>query len=727
MLSPADADLVRRDPAVPGLAVLLDDDAVRAFVGAPVLRRYLRYKPGTSCVLGATVELDGAVADVFVTAYDDEGAVKIDKVADGAPPGSVLASDPARGVVAATASADRDLPFLALLADPRRRRRALRRLLPDLPRVHAARLSTLSYKPMRRWVGLLEPAQGPAFVLRAYRPADVAGAAAAVRELAEGAPRTPRLLADDPGLGVLVLEYIPGRTLDDLLDGDAVPEGVLAEAGRALAALHQRVLPGLPMRPTDNAAAARAAAEQVGLLLPELASDAARLGSDLAARLAQLPVEPSVVHGDFSADQVVVAGAGAAEGRGAVALLDFDRAAQGDPAADLASLYAARLAGEVLRGNGSSQLPRELLSQVTVAYATTRAVPPAQAVTVHAAALLLRRVVDPFRLCAPEWQQSARALFAAAALAAGVEGPPGRAAALPPAAAELPAAAEPLSLSPADLLLDLVGEPLRLDVLKDKPGRRRTSRATGPGGTAIVKVYASDRAPVVAARVGALRDGPAEPVLPRVLRCDEARHVVVLTDVPGAPYRDALLAGDLDASARVGHALGAWHAAHRGRVPAPLRAQTVEREIATVLQRAQSAPAAIGDAVRVAVPALSQPWDAVTVVHRDLYEEQIVLGALVGLLDLDDAAAGPGELDLGNLLAHLRLLSRRSGHTLDQATTTLLTAYADVAPLDAALLGRCEALSLLRLACLHRDEALLATADESVLISGSPDPHAEAG
>ena len=38
-----------------------------------------------------------------------------------------------------------------------------------------------------------------------------------------------------------------------------------------------------------------------------------------------------------------------------------------------------------------------------------------------------------------------------------------------------------------------------------------------------------------------------------------------------------------------------------------------------------------------------------------------MVGERIGLIDLDDSALGPPELDLGNLLGHLLLLERRSG------------------------------------------------------------------
>jgi aminoglycoside phosphotransferase (APT) family kinase protein len=89
-------------------------------------------------------------------------------------------------------------------------------------------------------------------------------------------------------------------------------------------------------------------------------------------------------------------------------------------------------------------------------------------------------------------------------------------------------------------------------------------------------------------------------------------------------------------------------------------------------------------------------------VHRDLYEEQILLGDEVGLIDLDDTALGPPELDAGNLLAHVELLSLRSGRDLGVMSEEFLAAYVRAgAPLDWRLVDRCRRLARLRLACIH--------------------------
>jgi Ser/Thr protein kinase RdoA (MazF antagonist) len=258
-----------------------------------------------------------------------------------------------------------------------------------------------------------------------------------------------------------------------------------------------------------------------------------------------------------------------------------------------------------------------------------------------------------------------------------------------------------------------VGAPVVLEQLKHKPGRRRTLRARGPEGTAIVKLYASDRAATVAARIAALAAGPPEPVLPRLLASEPARHLVVLSEVPGRPLRHALLGGDAAACRRAGRSLGRWHRAWQGRGPAPLRRHGVDRELEILHRRADTASPALGAAVRASAAELVEPWTCSTVVHRDLYEEQVLLAGRVGLIDLDDAALGPPELDVGNLLAHVELLSLRSGLDLRAMSEQLLTGYAGSgAALDGELLDRCRRLARLRLACIH-DEPRLSPRPES--------------
>jgi Ser/Thr protein kinase RdoA (MazF antagonist) len=279
-------------------------------------------------------------------------------------------------------------------------------------------------------------------------------------------------------------------------------------------------------------------------------------------------------------------------------------------------------------------------------------------------------------------------------------------------------------------LAALLGGPVVLDELKHKPGRRRTWRATGTRRSAIVKVYASGRAATVAGRIAALEGGPASPEVPRVLLVDVDAHMLVLSEVPGPPLREAVLAGDFAACRLAGAAVGAWHRwwadallLATGTNPMPLRPHTAERELETLTARAADVPPSIRDGVLALADGLSEPWSCSTVIHRDLYEEQVMVapGGRVGLIDLDDAGLGPPELDLGNLLAHLDLLGLRSGVATAPAAGAIVDGYTRAGPApDAGLLDRCRRLTLLRLACIHREQSLLDAAAAATRHAHSP-------
>jgi Ser/Thr protein kinase RdoA (MazF antagonist) len=263
-------------------------------------------------------------------------------------------------------------------------------------------------------------------------------------------------------------------------------------------------------------------------------------------------------------------------------------------------------------------------------------------------------------------------------------------------------------------LEQIVGAPVVLEELKLKHGRRRTLRAVGPRRRVIVKAYRSERAALVAARVRALAPGPSEPEVPHVLHEDPELRLVVLSEIIGPPLRDALLAGSVAECARAGAALGRWHSFWRGVAPPPLRPHSTERELEILFDWADRTEPTVATHVRREASALSGEWPIATVVHRDLYEEQIILGPRVGLIDLDDAALGPAELDVGNLLAHLELLALRSGLDLRAGERAILDGYAAApAPLDVALLERCRRLTLLRLACIHGVPELINRAERT--------------
>ncbi len=412
MLSPADQELVLRDPALQGLGLLLDEERLGAWLSdrtaTPVrLRpRYLRYKRGTSCVLAGHLESTGDVQPCLVSAYPLDDSAKLTKTVERAPRGSVLGVDHVRGLLATTPAADRDLPALTRFADDDMRRRLLRTLLGNRKGVRGATLQTLRHKPHRRWVGLVDLTHGPRFVLRAYRPSEARAAVEAVGACTAATVRTPRLLAADTHRGVAVVSYVPGDVLTRLARVDP-GRGLdnFRTAGAALRKLHESV--DMDLRTTSlamEAHAIRTAATQLGVLMPDDVDFLRELVSDLTTRLLSLEPVRAPVHGDFSADQVVI------DASGDATLIDLDSARLGDPASDLACLAAAVtrdvVLGTVAEATGEAWL-HALHDGYSQLYGT-----PEERLAIHRAAHLFRRAVEPFRLRqTAAWPDATRALL----------------------------------------------------------------------------------------------------------------------------------------------------------------------------------------------------------------------------------------------------------------------------------------------------------------------------
>jgi hypothetical protein len=253
----------------------------------------------------------------------------------------------------------------------------------------------------------------------------------------------------------------------------------------------------------------------------------------------------------------------------------------------------------------------------------------------------------------------------------------------------------------------IVGTPVELEQLTHRPGRRRVLRATGPVRTAIVKLYASDQAEAVAAGVAAVSSVPPGVAVPRVLLTDPVLHMVVFSELQGEPLAGAVLARDISACRSAGAAIGSWHRSWRGRLPKPLRPHGVDRELEILDRHADAASPRLADIVRRASADLTEPWACSTVVHRDLTDECVLLGDRIGLIGLDHVATGPPELDVGNLLAHVDLLSLRSGRDLGGIRDEIVLGYEGFGEnLNEELLDQCRRLARLRLACVHDEPRL---------------------
>lgn len=401
------ARLLAADPDVPGLRLLLDDAALTSWladrlgpsaVPAGARRRYLRWKPGA----GGVARVRVGTADLFLAVWHRDSAAKRDKtVLRGGR--SVLVDDRDALAVLGLPAADRDLPALSRVLGPGPRL-ALGRLDPvDEPARQRLRraggtdrpTATLAWKPQRRWVGLSGSEGRGRVVLRAYPPEVLEDVRRRYEAVGRTLPGAPAVLGQDRRRGLLAVEHLPGRGLDRLTGADAA--GPDHATGVLLARLHgarERELGaglgGLPVLDVDEECrAVEAAARTVGLLAPD--AGAAALAREVVAALRSLPVpEPVLLHGDLSADQVVVAPSG---GTG---LIDLDEVALGPACYDLAGITASWWLDE----------PGSAAARVTAlleGYTEGGGVPGPDGLRVRLAAHLLRRAPEPFRSGRRRW------------------------------------------------------------------------------------------------------------------------------------------------------------------------------------------------------------------------------------------------------------------------------------------------------------------------------------
>ncbi len=419
-MSRADAELVARDRALPGLAILLDPGRFASALAASLRAAgsdaavggagltYLRYKPETSCLAAYRLDVDGRVAHVHAKAHAVHDAEKYAKACErlGRHDGDLgvpgVAWDDVLVVVRAFPNdlVLRRLPKVATTAA--RRQRFLERLAPGLPSLWASELDVLKYKAERRFVARLDVGGRPAALLKLYGPGDFRRARAGLRSVA-GVRRVgvTRLLGGSRSAGALLTSWHAGRPLHDL-DGHADALAAAARAaGASLRCLHRR--------PRDELAGAGshtnavlAAAEAVTFLVPPLALRVRRLVADVAAEITARSHDRVALHGDFSSDQVIVAP------DGAVTVIDFDEAAVGPAGVDLGTFLA-----QLERDRTLHRCPRERAEELGGALLAGYGSTP-DGLGAFVAASLLRLAPHVFRERDDAWPERTEALVTAA-------------------------------------------------------------------------------------------------------------------------------------------------------------------------------------------------------------------------------------------------------------------------------------------------------------------------
>lgn len=410
MLGRDDSALVERDRAIAGLALLLEPDRLLAALAGQggltggvrgITTTYLRYKPGISLTAGLRLyTVDGPLFG-YAVAYGEDSEAKLAKATCyrhelGGAEADLFGVLADCGVVVGSARLDRELPGVAHLT---------------AAAAASSELRPLRYKPARRWVASDGPADSPRSVLKVHRPGTVARLAGVQRALhVTGAP-VGELLDVDDRRGVVRTRWVTGQSLEAGLHGP----GAAWSAGHSLARLHRtpaRTLPGrgaeyLGEAPDDLTGWLARAVNGIEAIAPDLSGRA----RDIAGRaLAALPADrpTCVVHGDFSADQVIVRPE-------AAVIVDLDRARLGDPAVDIANYAAAELGARSMADGHRRWTYPDVLAGLLDGYRAGGGWPVAEALPAVTAAALLATATEPFRLGEPAWTRRMSALLDAAA------------------------------------------------------------------------------------------------------------------------------------------------------------------------------------------------------------------------------------------------------------------------------------------------------------------------
>ena len=374
------------DPALRTLDLFFDPDALSALFNRPVRISHLRWKRATSAV--ARLHDDDGVR--WLAMYSAEASVKLEKTFRRA-----LSQDLElnRFILDDGTLASGPIPL-----DPRLHG-ALRPFRRHGLAVPSPGVRVLKYNPFRRVV--LEVTTGD--TRRLVCRASAAGPSTTrtmLSNLAEGGvpvliPLDPALLP--PGLpSGRQFEYLPWFGSGDLTTvplRDAEPAA--HAAGSALALLHRQS----PIHQTHAwrapAGRLRSLVEESAGLMPESRDRLERVRAELEGLLRR-PGRAAVIHGDFSADQVLVDG-------GDVRLIDFERCTYGAAASDLGSFAAV----ETLAADGADHrtvltLPRT--AALLDGYGMGPGTVNESEVLAWTAFYLLNRLREPFRACAPDWR-----------------------------------------------------------------------------------------------------------------------------------------------------------------------------------------------------------------------------------------------------------------------------------------------------------------------------------
>ncbi|MCU0492892.1 MAG: hypothetical protein MUD01_14975, partial [Chloroflexaceae bacterium] len=249
-----DNAVLPHDRALPGLPTLLNPAAVaelfnrRRLVGQVqhVAISYIKYKPGTSCLVGYRLACNGTTLDAYARALRRADRLTTER-------GAMLIC-PERLLELRLFPNDRRIVGLRKI-NHEQQAALLQRLVPQQNASwwHSP-LERLVYKPERRYVARLVVEGRPQATLKFYTPACYAAARRSHMVTNGQMLRVPRLLGKRDRHAVVAYEWLEGQLAHAALSDPATDVAAFAPVGAALAELHAQPPGGLTSRTTQHEA-----------------------------------------------------------------------------------------------------------------------------------------------------------------------------------------------------------------------------------------------------------------------------------------------------------------------------------------------------------------------------------------------------------------------------------------------------------------------------------------
>lgn len=423
------------DPALPGLPMALDIDAILAMLrdALPECREQweliggritdVRYRPGSHCVFQYQLDLRERETQHPATQLVFARVLRADERPD-FPPSEQLAryaafTDkilstpvvylPAARMLVYAAPLDPALPWLFDALDSMRMQHALTRLGPyQNLQVTQVTARLLKYRPQIRATFLYElhghndetgQEESLRFIgkmLKSSKPAQVFANAWALWQAANGHVGLARPTGYVASLNLTLQEQVPGQSLGEFVTSSQfVP--LVQQTANSLAALHSLTFPLFQSRtPQDEARFARHFGTVLMTIHPQLARRIERLRDRLVSEVATRTQTRGPVHGDFHDFNILVDGE-------RLTFIDLEGLVYGDPLVDVGRFLASMRKRALFVFGNSAKLAN--VAETFLAEYLTRTSANESRARLFETVFLLKSAIFPFESRRPQWQE----------------------------------------------------------------------------------------------------------------------------------------------------------------------------------------------------------------------------------------------------------------------------------------------------------------------------------